>query len=61
MLSKIWSAATLGIDAVRIVIEVNAGHSHQPGFVLVGLPDASVREAYARVTAALNNCGFFIP
>lgn len=61
MLSKIWSAATLGIDAVRIVIEVNAGHSHQPGFVLVGLPDASVREAYSRVTAALNNCGFFLP
>lgn len=61
MLSKIWSAATLGIDAVRIVIEVNAGHSHQPGFVLVGLPDASVREAYARVKAALHNCGFFLP
>src|SRR5689334_7927107 len=61
MLSKIWSAATLGIDAVGLVIEVDAGHSHPPGFVLVGLPDASVREAYARVTAALNNCGFFIP
>src|SRR3954447_2811830 len=61
MLSKIWSAATLGIDAVRIVIEVNAGNSHQPGFCLVGLPDASVRESYARVKAALNNCGFFIP
>jgi len=61
MLSKIWSAATLGIDAVRIVVEVNAGNSHQPGFVLVGLPDASVREAYARVKAALYNCGFFLP
>lgn len=61
MLSKIWSAATLGIDAVRIVIEVNTANSHQPGFVLVGLPDASVREAYARVKAALYNCGFFIP
>jgi len=61
MLSKIWSAATLGIDAVRIVIEVNAGNSHQPGFCLVGLPDASVREAYARVKAALHNCGFFLP
>ena len=61
MLSKIWSAATLGIDAVRIVVEVNAGNSHQPGFCLVGLPDASVREAYARVKAALHNCGFFLP
>jgi len=61
MLSKIWSAATLGIDAVRIVVEVNAGNSHQPGFCLVGLPDPSVREAYARVKAALHNCGFFLP
>jgi magnesium chelatase family protein len=61
MLSKIWSAATLGIDAVRIIVEVNTGNSHQPGFCLVGLPDASVREAYARVKAALHNCGFFLP
>ncbi len=61
MLSKIWTAATLGIDAVRIVIEVNAATSNQPGFTLVGLPDAAVREAYARVRAALHNCGFHLP
>ncbi|HKO57359.1 MAG TPA: YifB family Mg chelatase-like AAA ATPase [Thermoanaerobaculia bacterium] len=62
MLSKIWSAATLGIDAVRIIIEVDSGgHSAQPGFVLVGLPDAAVREAYSRIRAALHNCGFWVP
>lgn len=62
MLSKVWSAATLGIDAVRITVEVDAGgHSAQPGFVLVGLPDAAVREAYSRVRAALFNCGLFLP
>ena len=62
MLSKVWSAATLGIDAVRIIIEVDSGgHSAQPGFVLVGLPDAAVREAYARIRAALHNCGFWVP
>src|SRR5260370_4783580 len=62
MLSKVWSAATLGIDAVRIVIEVDAGgYSAQPGFALVGLPDAAVREAYSRVRAALANSGFYFP
>jgi len=60
MLSKVWSAATLGIDAVRIVIEVDSG-AGQPGFTLVGLPDAAVREAYSRVRAALHNCGFWLP
>ena len=62
MLAKVWSAATLGIDAVRIVIEVDSGgHSAQPGFVLVGLPDTAVREAYARIRSALHSCGFWIP
>ena len=61
MLSKVWSAATLGIDAVRIVIEVDARPGQQPGFRLVGLPDAAVREAYSRVTTALHNCGCWLP
>ena len=62
MLSKVWSAATLGIDAVRIVIEVDGGgYSQQPGFTLVGLPDTAVREAYSRVRAALHNCGLWLP
>ena len=61
MLSKVWSAATLGIDAVRIVVEVDARPGQQPAFTLVGLPDAAVREAYSRVWSALHNCGFWIP
>lgn len=61
MLSKVWSAATLGIDAVRIVIEVDCQPAQQPGFRLVGLPDAAVRESYARVRSALNYCGLYVP
>lgn len=61
MLAKVWSAATHGIDAVRIVIEVDAAQSQQPGFVVVGLPDTAVREAFWRVRAALHNCGFWLP
>jgi magnesium chelatase family protein len=61
MLSKVWSAATLGIDAVRIVIEVDARNAGQPGFTLVGLPDPAVRESYSRVRSALANCGLLLP
>jgi magnesium chelatase family protein len=61
MLAKVWSAATLGIEAVRIVIEVDARNAQQPGFALVGLPDSAVRESYARVRAAIANCGFSFP
>jgi magnesium chelatase family protein len=61
MLSKVWSAATLGIDAVRITIEVDAATAMNPGFNMVGLPDAVVREAYSRVRSALHNCGFWLP
>ncbi len=61
MLSKVWSAATLGIDAVRIIIEVDARHAQQPGYTLSGLPDPAVRESYSRVRSALANCGFYLP
>jgi magnesium chelatase family protein len=61
MLAKVWSAATLGIDAVRITIEVDAVDAGQPGFTLVGLPDLAVRESYSRVHTALYNCGFWMP
>src|SRR6185436_10284214 len=61
LLSKVWSAATLGIDAVRIIIEVDARNAGQPGFTLVGLPDPAVRESYSRVRSALANCGLYLP
>lgn len=60
MLSKVLSAATFGIDAVRIVVEVDSGQG-LPGFTMVGLPDAAVRESYARVRSALANCGLLFP
>src|SRR5438309_2054293 len=60
MLAKVWSAATLGIEAVRIVIEVDVVLGN-PRFTIVGLPDLAVREAWARVRAALYNCGYRLP
>ncbi|HYM62150.1 MAG TPA: YifB family Mg chelatase-like AAA ATPase [Thermoanaerobaculia bacterium] len=62
MLAKVWSSATLGIDAVRIIIEVDSRTcTGQPGFTLVGLPDAAVRESYSRVRSALYHCGYYLP
>ena len=51
MLVKIYSAATVGIDAALVTVEVHA----VPGFdfTLVGLPDTSVKESHERIIAAL--------
>jgi magnesium chelatase family protein len=49
-----------GISARPVRVEVDV-HRGLPGFALVGLPDAAVREARERVRAALVNCGFDFP
>ena len=48
----------LAARPVRVEIDVHRG---LPGFTIVGLPDAAVREARERVRAALVNCGFEFP
>jgi hypothetical protein len=60
MPSIVCSAGTFGIDAVQITIEVDSSGYGQPWLTMVGLPDLAVREAYARVFAALSNAGFFL-
>ncbi len=58
MLAKVHAAAVLGIDAYPIEIEVNAGQWGNPMVVIVGLPDAAVKESRDRVKTALENSGF---
>lgn len=60
MTSTIHSFALLGIDALRVRIEVDIGRglSH---FMVVGLGDKSVQESKERVRAALLNSGFEFP
>jgi len=60
MLARIQSAATLGLEARVLDVEVDVG-SGLPRFTIVGLPDASVREARERVRSALRNGGFLVP
>lgn len=57
MLTKVYSAALRGVDALEVEIEVNGGPG-DPQIIVVGLPDASVRESRDRVTTAIHNSGF---
>src|SRR5882672_3439739 len=57
MLAKVCSAAVNGIEAYPIEVEVNAGFGDTL-IVIVGLPDAAVKESRDRVTTALLNSGF---
>src|SRR5688572_19608606 len=57
MLAKVWSAAVNGIEAYPVEVEVNAGFG-ETLIIIVGLPDAAVRESRDRVTTAISNSGF---
>lgn len=59
MLIKTFGAATVGIDAVPITIEVHAKAGTD--FTLVGLPDNAVRESRERIYAALQVNGYRYP
>src|SRR4030088_2282835 len=58
MLAKIYSAAVYGVDAYEVEIEVN-GAGGDPKIIVVGLPDAAVKESRDRVTTAITNSGYF--
>jgi len=60
MLSKVCSAALNGIEAFPVEVEVNAGWGDTL-IVIVGLPDAAVKESRDRVTTALTNSGYKFP
>lgn len=57
MLAKVFSGAVYGVDAYPVEIEVNAGRG-DPVTVIVGLPDAAVKESKDRIATAFLNSGF---
>jgi magnesium chelatase family protein len=66
MLFRTLSAAVYGIDADLVEIEVDItptpqGQDQAPPVIIVGLPDAAVRESRERIRAAITNCGYFFP
>src|SRR5689334_5130969 len=60
MLSRVRSAALLGIDAYPVHVEVDIC-SGLPSFATVGLPHGAVREGRQRIGAALANAGYTFP
>ena len=60
MLAKVCSAAVNGIEAYPVEVEVNAGWGDTI-VVIVGLPDAAVKESRDRVSTAITNSGFKFP
>lgn len=59
MLVKVYGSSVQGIDAKLITIEVNCTRGFK--FMLVGLPDASVKESHERIISALNETGYAFP
>ncbi|MCL6611888.1 MAG: YifB family Mg chelatase-like AAA ATPase [Peptococcaceae bacterium] len=60
MLSIVNSTALNGLEGHLVRVEVDVSNG-LPAFDLVGLPDASVKEARDRVRSAIRNAGFEFP
>lgn len=60
MLARVWSASIVGIDAIKVGVEVDVSGG-LPKVIVVGLPDAAIQESRERVKAALKNSGLFFP
>ena len=60
MFSRVKGIGIFGIDSYMIEIEADVS-SGLPGFDIVGLPDAAVKESRDRVRAAIKNCGYKFP
>src|SRR3954469_18066822 len=60
MLACLRTAAVFGVEACPVQVEVDVSFG-MPGFTMVGLPDASVRESRDRVKSAIRNSGYEFP
>ncbi len=61
MLVKLQTFSLLGIDALPVVVEVDVSPRAAPKVILVGLPEAAVKESTHRVERAMVNSGFHRP
>lgn len=60
MLAKVWSATIVGVDALKVAVEVDISGG-LPKMIIVGLPDAAVQESRERVKAAIKNSDLGFP
>lgn len=61
MLAKLYTYTLVGIDAVPVEVEVDVSAGALPKTILVGLPEAAVKESTHRVERAMANSGFIRP
>ena len=60
MLARVNSCAVVGLEGVIVEVEVDTGRG-LPGVVIVGLPDAAVKESKDRVMMAIKNANLEEP
>ena len=60
MLARVFSCALIGLEGVVLEVEVDTGGG-LPRMVIVGLPDAAVKESCERVASAVKNAGMHYP
>jgi magnesium chelatase family protein len=60
MVATVQTGSLCGVDAFGVTVEVSQARG-LPGFDIVGLPEAALRESRVRVTAALENSGHKLP
>ena len=60
MLTKIKTATLTGVRGYPVTVETDL-HRGMPGFNIVGLADATIREASQRIKPAIMNCGYTFP
>ena len=60
MFSKIFSYGLIGLNGLKIDVEVDTNVG-VPSYDIVGLPDAAVKESRERVRSAIKNSGFKFP
>ncbi|GMU32197.1 MAG: YifB family Mg chelatase-like AAA ATPase [Planctomycetia bacterium] len=61
MLVQLHTATLFGIDAIACEVEVNISSRGFAAPVIVGLPDAAVKESLERIRTAITNCGYQPP
>lgn len=60
MFAKVKSFSLLGLDGLKIDVEVDTNLGN-PSYDIVGLPDVAVKESKERVRSAIKNSGFLFP
>lgn len=60
MLAKVYSCTTMGLNPYLVEVEVDVAGG-LPEFIIVGLPDTTVKESKERVRTAIKNAGFDFP